>query len=335
MSKVTTRARWFAENFGVELILLVTNKRDITTDFIVLELQRRGEPFLRLNSEDLPSASVSFRPEAGASWEIELDGKRIALREVGAAYYRRPGAPEAPANISDKATREYLSAEWSAVLRSIWNALEGRWLSSPFAILRAEDKPRQLELALALGFEIPNTMIGNDFSSVLKFVSDRGVVGKPLRHALIDREPAGEVLFTSRLGILELGDRSSVELAPVIYQQEVPKAYDVRVTVIGERVFATAIHSQDHEESEVDWRSGTRLDLVHEVISLPETLSQKCVELTRALDLRYGAIDLIADTSDRYWFLETNPNGQWAWIERRTKLPLAAAIVDELVRIAA
>jgi hypothetical protein len=30
------------------------------------------------------------------------------------------------------------------------------------------------------------------------------------------------------------------------------------------------------------------------------------------------------------WFLEANPNGQGAWIENETGLPIAAAIADAL-----
>ncbi|MGF6318112.1 hypothetical protein ABIA60_004390 [Pseudomonas frederiksbergensis] len=37
-------------------------------------------------------------------------------------------------------------------------------------------------------------------------------------------------------------------------QAEVVKKYDVRITVVGERLFATAIWSQEHSETEVDWR---------------------------------------------------------------------------------
>ncbi len=122
-------------------------------------------------------------------------------------------------------------------------------------------------------------------------------------------------------------------LAPVIYQREIRKAFDVRVTVIGDKVFAAAIHSQDHNETEVDWRSGTRDDLRHEAIELPPDVAAQCLALTAALGLRYGAIDLVADLDGRHWFLEINPNGQWAWIERRTGLPLAEAIVDTLLAI--
>lgn len=316
------------------MILLVTNKRDLTTDFIVVELRRRGRAFHRLNTEDLPQASVRFDPRAGGSWAIETSDLDLRLEDVGAAYYRRPGAPE-PAGARDEATAKYLADEWSAVTKALWNALEGRWLSSPFAILRAEDKPRQLAMASALGFDVPETLISNDFAAASAFVAKSGAIGKPLRHSLVERGDAGEVLFTARLDPLKPMDRTAVSLAPVIYQREVRKAYDVRATVIGDRVFAAAIHSQDHDETEVDWRSGTRLDLRHEAIELPADIIDKCRTLTKKLDLRYGAIDLIADQDGRYWFLEINPNGQWAWIERRTGLPLASAIVDELEAIAA
>lgn len=316
------------------MILLVTNKRDITTDFIVLELRRRGVPFLRLNSEDLPEASVTFRLGRGQGWEIRTQGRDLALRDVRAAYYRRPGTPEPLGFEGQAAVRDYVAGEWTALLRSLWNALDGRWLNSPFAILRAEDKPRQLAAALALGFDVPETLIGNDFYAVAGFVEPGDAVGKPLRHALIERGPAGEVLFTSRLGALAPSDRDAVSIAPVIYQREVRKAFDIRVTVIGEQVHAVAIHSQAHSDTEVDWRRGTRVDLAHEVVPLPGDLQTRCVGLVREFGLRYGAIDLVRDGAGRDWFLEINPNGQWAWIERRTGLPLAAAIVDELLRIA-
>lgn len=319
-------------NKSNHLILLVTNKRDITTDFIVMELRRRGLSFHRLNTEDLPAATLRFSPRAVEGWAIELGEEALKLRDVGAAYYRRPGSPE-PGPASDAATWEYLAGEWSSVTRSMWNALEGRWLSSPFAILRAEDKPRQLELALSLGFDVPETLVSNDFAAVAQFVEAGRAIGKPLRHSLVERGEAGEVLFTARLDPLKAMDREAVAVAPVIYQREVRKAYDVRATVIGDRVFAAAIHSQDYDETEVDWRAGTRLDLRHEAVSLPPDVVEKCLALTAALDLRYGAIDLIADQDGRHWFLEINPNGQWAWIERRTGLPLAEAIVDELVAI--
>jgi glutathione synthase/RimK-type ligase-like ATP-grasp enzyme len=314
-------------------ILLATNKRDITTDFVVLELRRRNIPFLRLNTEDLPQSAVTFEPRAVDGWQVTTDDLSHALSSFTAGYYRRPSTPVPAAEISDPVAQEYCISEWSAVLRSLWNALDGRWLNSPFAILRAEDKPKQLAVAASLGFQIPDTIVTNDAQAAIRFADRHKIIGKPLRHALLERGKTGEVIFTTRLCRADLEDGAAVSLAPCIFQREIPKKCDVRVTVVGKNVFAVAIWSQATTDTATDWRKGSNPDLVHEIIDLPVEISERCIALTQLFDIAFGAIDLVLDQEDDYWFLEINPNGQWAWIERRTGLPITSAIVDALLEI--
>jgi hypothetical protein len=314
-------------------ILIATNKRDITSDFVVLELRRRNIPFLRLNTEDLPQCKVTFEPSAVDSWQLTQQDHSYALSSFTAGYYRRPSAPIPVSEIADPIAQEYCVSEWSAVLRSLWNALEGRWLNSPFAILRAEDKPRQLAVATGLGFRVPETIITNDQQAAVGFAEQRSIVGKPLRQALLERGESGEVIFTSRLSRADLADADTVSLAPCIFQREIIKKCDVRVTVVGSNVFAVAIASQATDDTATDWRKGSNPDLVHESIELPTELAERCVALAQSLDISFGAIDLVLDQSEQYWFLEINPNGQWAWIERRTGLPITRAIVDALLEV--
>ena len=215
-------------------------------------------------------------------------------------------------------------------MRSIWNALDGLWLNCPFAILRAEDKPRQLMIARQLGLCVPETIVTNDPDRAISFSKRGDVVAKPLRQALIDDGNRGKVIFTSRIETSIEHQTASIELAPVIFQREVRKRADIRVIVVDDRVFATAIASQDHEETSVDWRKGVRTDLIHRTTILPKDVDKACVAITKALGLRYSAIDLIEDDDGKHWFLEANPNGQWAWIEQKTGAPISAAIVDGL-----
>jgi glutathione synthase/RimK-type ligase-like ATP-grasp enzyme len=246
---------------------------------------------------------------------------------VTGAYYRRPGSFEAE---GPDAVAAYVVAEWSAVLRSLWNALEGRWLNSPFAILRAEDKPRQLAAARLVGLKIPSTTVTNSFDAARSFLAGGPMVAKPLRHALIDDGQLGSVVFTSRVHQLEAGDADAVRRAPMILQREIPKRADIRVVVVDDAVFATRILSQVHDETQVDWRRGVRMDLEHEAMELPKEVSSACIAVTRDLGLRFAAIDLVEDREGEFWFLEVNPNGQWAWIEQRTGAPIKVAIVDAL-----
>lgn len=318
------------------MILIVTNERDLTTDYIVLELRRRNIAFCRLNSERLPGAKILFNPRWGEDgWIIEIDDRVINFTEVTAAYFRRPGTPSIPDTLSDSAVRRYCEVEWGAVLTSALNSLGDRWLNSPLAILAAENKPRQLSIAYKLGFVVPDTIITNDINYAQSFMSSGTSVGKPLREALLTGDDEERVIFTSRLEALDESDEKRVSAAPIIFQREIVKAADIRVTVVENQVYAVEILSQEHDETEVDWRRGSRPDLIHRCLKLPETISQKCVDLLRLMGLRFGAIDLALDTVGNYWFLEINPNGQWAWIETRTGLPLTQSIVDALERISA
>lgn len=312
------------------MILLATNKRDVTTDFIVREMERQRLEFFRLNAEDIACYRVVIPDGDPANLRLECEDRKLELSTVRSAYYRRPQAPAF--DEYRRSTAEYLQAEWSAILRTIWNALEGRWLNSPFSILRAEDKPRQLSLAKRSGFKVPETLVTNHFDSATAFGEQSSVVAKPLRHALINDGEAGRVIFTSRIDTLDKANSSGIEMAPIIFQQEIPKKHDVRAIVVDKQVFAAAIHSQEREETRIDWRKGVRMDLEHRSIGLPQNVAQACVSITKSLGLRYSAIDLVEAPDGEFWFLEANPNGQWAWIEQRTGAPISAALVQALLR---
>jgi hypothetical protein len=315
------------------LILLVTNRRDLTTDYIVRELERRHRPYVRLNTDALASATVTLSPQRPQEDVLLLEGQELRLAAVSAAYFRRPEAPMIAEDVGPPNVRAYCAAEWSALLKTLISRMDGRWFNDPNAIVRAEDKPRQLLAARAIGFLVPETVITNAPNIVREFVTGHKSVAKPLRHALLEDDALGRVIFTTRLSLEDLGDDAALAAAPVILQSEILKDCDLRVTVVGDRLFSVAIRSQVHAETVVDWRRGVRPDLVHDVVDLPADVARACFTLTRSLGLDFGAIDLVRDPNGRHWFLEINPNGQWAWIENRTGLPIAAAVVDALEAI--
>ncbi|WP_297767810.1 hypothetical protein [uncultured Roseovarius sp.] len=325
-----TRLKCLSEHSGG--ILLATNKQDITTDYLVREMRNRGVPFLRVNTEDLPQTIVTFAEDATLTGTISIGGVAYPLAGFTSAYYRRPELPE-PKTVESGEARAYAVQEWSATTRSLWNALEGRWLNSPFAILRAEDKPRQLSVARACGLPIPPTIIGNDFDAARGLLERHHCVIKPLRRALVDAANGpGQVIFTSELANLSAGDRAAFEAVPVIVQSLIPKRRDLRVTIVDQIAIAVAIHSQEHEETRVDWRRGARTDLLYESVTLPTAVANACVAVVRSLDLRFAAVDLIEDRDGKFWFLEANPNGQWAWLEQVEGVSIASALVDALVK---
>lgn len=310
------------------MILLVTNKRDLTTDYIVRELKFRNVPYIRLNTETLNEFKCSIGYSSIDDWRIgDIKGNQIT-----SAYFRRPSPTTVIHPTLSEAELEYLNMEWLSFLKSIYYRLDNKWLSSPTNIALAEDKPRQLVAANALGFQIPQGIITNDVFTVMERTTNESLIAKPLRQALLKGKNES-VIFTSQIPSLTPEYEESIAFAPSIYQQEISKKYDVRVTVVGNKVFPVAIWSQTSEATKVDWRQGGRIALLHEHIDIPDELKMKCINLVKDLNLRFGAIDLVCDLDGDYWFLEINPNGQWAWIENQTKLPIASSIVDELLKI--
>lgn len=314
------------------MFLIVTNRRDITTDFVVLELQRRKLPYCRLNTEAFTSAIVNWRPTE-TRWHLRLGEWDLDLRDVRAGYFRRPVLPEAPRGY-DSETCAYAISEWSAALRTLYSVIGDRWLNSPHRIEMAEDKPHQLQLAASLGFDIPETLVTNDLTMAREFTAAGGFVGKPLKSGLVKGLESDRIIFTTRVNLADEHDPNALRAMPIILQREIPKQLDIRVTVVGQRVFAASIDSQVDPDTSVDWRRTSAPDLPHAQHELPELLAARCVALTSRLGLRFGAIDFVLDPSGRYWFLEINPNGQWGWIQTRTGHPIAEAIVTELENIA-
>jgi D-alanine-D-alanine ligase-like ATP-grasp enzyme len=49
----------------------------------------------------------------------------------------------------------------------------------------------------------------------------------------------------------------------------------------------------------------------------------------RELGLRFGRIDLLANDLNlgKFWFLEVNPNGQWAWLDLEQRNGLFDAVI--------
>ena len=81
----------------------------------------------------------------------------------------------------------------------------------------------------------------------------------------------------------------------------------------------------------VDWRRYDFGENNHLRFNLPEKDEEMCRRIVSDLELAFGAIDIVASPRGELFFLEVNPNGQWAWIEALTKQQISVAIADLLV----
>ena len=263
---------------------------------------------------------------------LDLGEGSLAAEEVTAVWWRRSVAPVIPSGRSP-GEMAWAAGEALAAWEGFWEAVDAHWVNTPGANAKAESKPAQLRAAKRLGMSVPPTLITSSRAAARSFMEVEGnVVCKALRSGLIPGGNGDRVLYTQRIDPETLGALEELGPEPYLFQALVDKTADVRVTVIGERVFACRIDSQSTPGTSVDWRQGLAEDLHHEPIELDGPTIRRLRDLTAGFGLRFAAIDLAVDREGGYVFFEINPNGQWAWVEQLTGQPLAAALADELLR---
>lgn len=307
------------------MILIITYQKDYTADFVVNKLNEKKIPYFRLNCDNILKEAVKISIDAQAA----LDAKINEIDYFDAVWFRRVSLPDIEIENLDDAA--YIYSEIEFFYKNLWVSLNAKkWLSLPKNVYETENKILQLKLGRTLGFTIPKTLITCDKESIKDFFLEcnNKIIVKPIYSGeYVKTESLSGQIFTSLITENDLESLDDSLPFPSIYQEYVDKDREIRVTVVGNDVFAASVDSQSTEKTKIDWR---KEPLKFKRFKLPEDISQKCINLVKQLGLNFGAIDLIYTPNKEYVFLEINPNGQWVWIETDTQQPIADAIIQFL-----
>jgi glutathione synthase/RimK-type ligase-like ATP-grasp enzyme len=313
----------------------------ISPRFVVISHQ--GDAHAELVVKHLPQGLFEVAP-VGKSMSFELGGGRSTttydghrLDGVRAVWHRHPISgigPWVEQHVAE-GHRPYAKAVAGRMLRQLQSGFrDAFWISDPDAIQRAESKVLQLECAGELGFAVPHTLITSDPAEAALFRAQYpAVIVKGLLPSMSGGVTA-KSFFAQLVERERKLDMRRLLLTPAIFQQPIDPVADLRITVVGSEVFAASIDSRPTAPrigGVRDWRyrahaSGPDF----KATEIPEHVRRMCVALTKALGLRYAAIDMVVDHAGRLWFLELNPNGQWGFVEVECGLPIGPAIAELL-----
>lgn len=191
-------------------------------------------------------------------------------------------------------------------------------MDDPASNAHASNKLLQLTLARRLGLLVPDTLVTRSSDEALAFwAKHQGhVVIKPLSVGYVETSTGvleGQV-FTSTVDSSHLRDSRRLALCPSLLQQQIPKGVDVRVTIVDQSM--TAMYLREAEDRvQVDIRKADMTCLKYDPAHIPEETASRLLRMLKLLDLRFGAFDLIETVRGELFFLEVNPNGQWAWMD--------------------
>lgn len=307
-------------------VLIVTMVDDPTADLVIDELYDRGVPVVRLDSGDFPAALslAATIGERGIGGSLTTPTRTADLSRVRSLYYRRPSGFAFPHLTEEDARFATTQARYGlgGVLASLPGCL---YVNHPHRIGDAEFKPSGLAVAAGCGLRIPETLITSDLGAARRFVRRHApVIYKPLSTPLYRVDGVSCTVEVAEVTAGQLDE--TVSGTAHLFQRLVDKVADVRVTVIGRRVFPVRIDSDL-----LDWRTDYER-LSYGVVPLPEGVGAALHRYLDHFGLVFGAFDFAVGRDGTWWFLECNPSGQWAWLEPPTGLPLVGSMADLLER---
>ncbi|WP_242895237.1 hypothetical protein [Actinomadura litoris] len=297
-------------------VLVLTSLEDVTADLVIAALGDRGVPTVRVDPADIDPATggeLCFAARLGAgedrwSGPVRTPSRSVDLGRVRSVYHRRPS----PWRFDHLAApvRDFARREAQHGLAGVLFHLPVLHVNAPWAVARAEFKPAQLQVAADLGFTIPATLITNDPDAARGFAAEHApVVYKSLRGVPPADGHAGAI-WTQRIDPADLDE--SVQVTAHLFQAEVDKAADARVTVVGRQVSAWLIEAPG---TPLDWRSGDFEALEYSPLKLPEQTIQRLYAYLDHFALAYGCFDFAVHrpTGELTW-IECNAAGQWGFL---------------------
>ena len=320
-------------------VLIVTRSDDNDSVELVAEhVRAAGVDAVRFDTDRFPTES-RLACELDSSGDrltlVPPSGEAVDLTRVTAVYYRRFAVGQDIPRDLDPQLRRPSVEESRRTVFGLLAALHAFRLDPVERVKHAHNKQLQLRLAREVGLAIPKTLISNDPEAVRRFAArcPAGVITKmQASFAVYDEQGREKVVFTNPLTEADLADLDGLSLSPMQFQERVPKAVELRVTVAGRRLFAAAIDSQSSELATEDWRRDG-VGMLEQWVEhdLPTDVSERLFAVCDHLGLEYGAMDLILTPDGRYVFLEINPVGEYFWLEEFPGFPISQALAQVLV----
>jgi glutathione synthase/RimK-type ligase-like ATP-grasp enzyme len=308
-------------------VMIVSSADDVHAHAVMKALADRGVAVELLDLSEFSTRlalSMVFEDGARRFALSRAGGGRLDLATIKSVWWRRPQPFRLPASITDPTQRRFAMSEAATAWQGLYQTMDVFWVNDPVRDSAAHHKPWQLALAQEIGLSIPTTLMTNDPEEARDFWQQHE--GSVIYKTFLVLPEAWRETRRLRPEDAELAE--AVRVTPVIFQRYVEAVADVRVTIIGDEIFAASTDMRKAEYP-VDFRFN--LDARFEAHTLPLEIQDMLRLLMRRMGLDYGAIDLRLTPEGQYVFLEINPAGQFLWIEEATGQKIAAALAAHLV----
>ena len=226
------------------MIFIITHQSDYTADFLINKLNKLEVAYFRFNTDNPPFDLLDLSNINGQFSESNF------IKSIRSVWYRRRSMPIFDAK--NKENNLFLSKEYQYYLSNIFALIDNaKWMSLPEFIEKAENKLLQLDIARKLGFKTPKPLVSTSRSKIVNFIKefDNGAIIKPLRENQFINSERSHKIFTNVVHSKDIELLEEETLFPSIYQENIEKEYELRVTVVDNQYFVGKVDSQNDLET--------------------------------------------------------------------------------------
>lgn len=303
-------------------ILITTEPDDIHALLVKLALEHFDQDCDLWFTADMPTQQTNsiYLSNDSFYWQSEDSQNQIKKTmsdPIDVVWWRRPRRPFVPEtahqNDMDCIKKENTLFHESS---SLILASDAWWVNPYDSIKYANSKVYQLKLAPSCGLKIPPTLISNSPEDIKAFITKHdSVIYKPFfPHNWLENDVL-KFSYTQGVALNQLPSDNLLQMTPGIFQQQLKKKYELRVTCFGEHLVAVKIDSQNHPKGMTDWRIAPTHELKLEPYSLSLATENSIRRFMKQLGIVFGCFDFIVTPDDDIYFLEVNQQGQFLWIE--------------------
>lgn len=313
------------------MILLLTERDEPTVNNVIDWLNFYNKKFVRINKEDdINASSVEINIKTNKTI-LKTSDKTIDLNEIESVYFRR-GFLNLKHNIQLEGTNSKLTTEIKrkAIIETEYlkdfiysELMTKKHLGNPN--LYVPNKLTVLKIARKCGLDIPETIVTSNSHTANEFYQkNESIINKTIVDGIV-MSSKNQYFSTKTITVNNPPQDFSISL----FQNNILKKYELRIFYINEQFYTIAIFP-DKNNSAVDTREVWDKQNAS-VFELPRRIQQKLVELTKAMNLNMGIIDIIYSTDNKYYFLEINPVGQYDLISFVCNIDLNQVIAQQLI----
>ena len=306
--------------------MVLSHPQDLHATTVIEALTARGVPTVLFDLADLPQrATISLHhgPDGSRVRLRRADLGVVDLTDARSVWWRRPQLVDL-AGIGDDTARGFAYGEWHEALNGLYTLLTCPWLNSVVGDQLASHKANQLALAPQFGLVVPETLMTSDEDEAREFAERLGPGNVVYKIFAATHQVWRETRILRPDDLEQLG---RLRWCPTIFQRCVPGVADIRVTAVGDQLFAMAIDGRDSDDVDFRLRMGKSAT---SPITVPDHVASGLRALMRHFGIVYGGADFRLTPEGEWVFLEINPAGEFLFVEYGAGHPITDAVAGWL-----